>query len=1088
MKINSNFSGRIIQLTDALDYGDAVSNQVIALDAAFKRLGLRAEIYSKWHHEKVAAHRRDLSELVAREDDVVILHFFGLSEHALPAALECYATRILLTHNITPASFFDSDTSLHAFCLKGREQLRQVWSKFHFFWGDSDYNLEELRTLGVPAERCSVVPIIVAPIELGELIQHPRERGSWLFVGRVAPNKQHLQLVDLFAKARLKNPEAATRMYFVGSFDPTDPYARAVQQTIQRYGLTDVVQLTGKVSDAERDAIYARASVFVSLSLHEGFGVPLVEASHRGVPAVALESSAVGETLRVSQALASSPEAVGALAVKAVTDPVFAASLIQAQRKNAGRFLPAAVLAAVRTALGQVLPVRRHYRTLSVVICTYNRRDFLARVLDYLSYQTCSQFEVVIVDGPSDDGTKVLLESFRGAIKIAHNPERNLSKSRNIGIELSTGDIVAFIDDDALPFDDWVENILAAYNSHPLTVTGMGGPTFYAGSLKFQATDIAFNKLAEAKVNVDSAEIGKDGWYRSLLGTNATFTREALMRTDGFDEQYDYFLDESEVCWHMQSANALIGYCENIFLRHEFAQSANRQSKHNFNWYTICKNTAYFIAAYSGLKGKKLDEYLRERMQRERIAPLDAAVQAGEITRKERDNHVQNIWKGTDQGLLDLQHFPRRRHLKSTGGQFLPFACSASRLRIGHEIRRLHVCIVSKEFPPFASRGGIGTLYYHLASELLLMGHEVTVIVPADEPHEFKQGRFRVLYAQRIKATLDHLDSGFANNINWSLSALTALTELHSHHSVDVLETALWDTEALAIAMVPSENRPPLVVRLVTPFPVAARLNGWQVPEQTATCFKSAEQELIAHADALVPISDSIQKTIQREYALVPDDRWTIVPCGISYWPAFSFEQGYANIDEIKHIFPEDVGSGKLVVFVGRLEQRKGIDLVLQAASEFLAADKGVQLLIAGWDVEGWAQRLPEMVEAQLCKRIHFLGEVSDATREKLFAHAYCVLFPSRYESFGLVPLEAFVHGTPVIASYSGAIPEVVTIDSGILFQPDDAGALARAVVQLVREPELRQRLSIGARNRVRTLSSRRMAERSVELYATLCN
>ena len=90
-------------------------------------------------------------------------------------------------------------------------------------------------------------------------------------------------------------------------------------------------------------------------------------------------------------------------------------------------------------------------KKVSIVICTYNRADFLKRTLKSLQYQIYKNFEVIVVNGPSTDGTKDILEQYKGIVKIAVNPKTNLSISRNMGIRMSAGDIVAFIDDDAIP-------------------------------------------------------------------------------------------------------------------------------------------------------------------------------------------------------------------------------------------------------------------------------------------------------------------------------------------------------------------------------------------------------------------------------------------------------------------------------------------------------------------------------------------------------------------------------------------------------------------------------------------------------------
>jgi hypothetical protein len=1082
MKFPSDFSGRIIQVTEALDYGDAVSNQVISLDTLFKQMGFNAQIVSQWHHENVASFRKNLDELDADERDIVILHFYGYSEYSVNAVLNCNTTRIMIYHNITPADFFDRASSLYEFCKRGRQQLAEMWSKFHFFWADSAYNLDEIKRLGASEERCAVIPIIVPEYAVNS--HELRESGSWLFVGRIAPNKRQLDIINLFSSVADEFPEAASRLYLVGGYLVDDPYYASIRAQITRLGLENKVCITGKVSDEEREDYYQRASVFVSLSAHEGFGVPLIEASLRDLPVVALNTSAVGDTLGFGLGVAAKEDVLRKQIIQVLTNSEIRSALLTEQKKNTRRFTPQAVELRLRDALCNVLPGRRQFSSVSIVICTYNRCAYLERVLDYLRFQTCPQFEVVIVDGPSNDGTKELLENYLTQVKIAHNQERNLSKSRNLGIELAAGDIVAFIDDDAIPFDDWVETILNEYNSRPLTTAGLGGPVYYAGTLKYQATDIGFNKYAEAIANVDLLRIGREGVSRSLLGTNSTFTIKSLVSVDGFDEQYDYFLDESELCFRLQERNFLVGYSSKLFLRHEFAESFNRSGKYNYNWFTISKNTAYFIAAYSGLKGKELRRYLEQRFKQERISAFEEALKAGELSKEERDHHIDSVWRGMKQGLEDARSFPHTRSLSNVPPVFLPFAVNTVRLRVGYEIKRLHICIISKEFPPFAARGGIGTLFYHLASELLLMGHDVTVITPTNQAHVFQQGRMRVLFAEKRDTGLQVGDAGFKNNMNWATSALVALSELHANHPVDVVESALWDTEALAIALLPRNQRPPVVVRLVTPFLVAAQINGWNVPENVASFFAGAERALIAAADAVVPISDSIAKTIEAEYGVQRDARWHKIYCGIAYWPFFDVNQGYASFEGFDKVPAKALESEKLLVFVGRLEQRKGIDLILQAANRFLAVDSDTQLLIAGRDVEGWVSRATNIIDSTLMSRVHFMGEVADSTRDKLMARAYCLLFPSRYESFGLVPLEAFVHGVPVIASNSGAIPEVVIDgDCGLLFRPDDSDSLADNVVTMLNDRALRDKMSENVKMRVKKLSSRNMALQSINLY-----
>ncbi|WP_082745185.1 glycosyltransferase [Burkholderia savannae] len=1087
MRFNTSFAGRVVQVTEALDFGDAVSSHVIELDKLMKGWGLDAAICSKWHHDRVAHHRHDIDDLRLTERDVVIYHFYGFSEYALDAVLSQYCTKILVYHNVTPHDFFEKGSKFHQFCLKGRQQLKEAIGSFHCFWGDSEFNLSELRELGASSQKCFVVPIIV-PSRDRRGAQRAREPGSWLFLGRIAPNKRQVELVRAFARMHASKPDLARVLYIVGGYEVDDPYFQTLMREIDSLKIRDRIKLTGKISDEEREDIFSRVEVFASMSAHEGFGAPLIEAPLRDVPVAALEKAAVGETMGGVPGLARDGDALIALIERFMSDDAFRAAALLAQQHNARRFTPEAVARSLFTALRAVLPARRHFKTVSVVVCTYNRRDHLERCLDYLRHQTCPDFEVIVVDGPSDDGTRELLDRQAAYVKIARNPERNLAISRNLGIDLADGDIVAFIDDDAIPFDDWIDAILREYNARPLTTAGLGGPAYYAGSFWFQAEDNGINRFSEAKVNIDSDDIGKHGWYRYNTGTNATFVRRHLDAVDGFDEQFDYYLDEAELCFRLQQSNTLIGYSPEVIVRHEFAQSHNRGGKYNYNWATICKNTAYFIAAYSGLSQADLRSYIETRMKAERVAPLDAAVNSGDLPAVDRDRHVQAIWRGVEQGLADAKHHPRTRKLAPSPGAFKPYRVTASYPRVGMEVKRLHVCIVTKEFPPFAGNGGVGTLYYHLASELLLMGHEVSIITPSGEDKVHRQGRFSVYFSKvQPDAWVDGLDRGFTSNLQWSLSALSALAKLHRERPIDVVDSSLWDSEALAFSLLPKTARPPLVLRLVTPFPVTSRINGWSVPDDVTELFVEAERTLLNNANAVVPISESIAWTVEKEHGVQRDVRWHMAHCGIAYWPFFDVNQGYAEFREFEKVSRQTLDSANLVVFVGRLERRKGIDLLLGGAQRILDADPRAHLLVAGRDPEGWAQRAVHMLSPAVRDRIHFLGEVSDATRDKLLARAHCLVFPSRYESFGLVPLEAFVHGVPVIASRSGAIPEVVAHEScGLLFDPEDHDSLADNVIRVLNEPGLRARLSEGARSQIRRFSSRASAAGAVGVYVDL--
>ena len=134
--------------------------------------------------------------------------------------------------------------------------------------------------------------------------------------------------------------------------------------------------------------------------------------------------------------------------------------------------------------------------TFSVVINTNGRLEYLKRTLSGLKYLTYPHFEVCVVAGPTADGTVEYLQSLQGQIKIEHCTEFNLSISRNIGIAMSDGDVVAFIDDDSVPEPEWLADLAKSYTDD--SVGAVGGFVYDHTGIEFQARYVTTNRRAYA--------------------------------------------------------------------------------------------------------------------------------------------------------------------------------------------------------------------------------------------------------------------------------------------------------------------------------------------------------------------------------------------------------------------------------------------------------------------------------------------------------------------------------------------------------------------------------------------------------------
>jgi glycosyltransferase involved in cell wall biosynthesis len=177
-----------------------------------------------------------------------------------------------------------------------------------------------------------------------------------LFVGRIVPSKAQHELVKaLWAFRRLYDDRA--RLHLVGGTSSFE-YSKALTEYVGDLGLSTAVRLTGEVSDASLAAHFAAADVYLSLSAHEGFGVPLVEAMVAGVPVVTRGAGAVAETVADAALVlaAADPSYVAAALHRACTDDLLRATLTAAGHRRSAELAGGAVAARIVDAISGVVP------------------------------------------------------------------------------------------------------------------------------------------------------------------------------------------------------------------------------------------------------------------------------------------------------------------------------------------------------------------------------------------------------------------------------------------------------------------------------------------------------------------------------------------------------------------------------------------------------------------------------------------------------------------------------------------------------------------------------------------------------------
>lgn len=291
------------QWVPAAHKGDAIGDSARRVRRLLREMGHQSDLYAMTIDDDLRGDVIPWTDPGARRGDLTIFHFALVSPMTAEFA-RLRSGRVLQYHNVTPAHFFAGyDAAVFRLAMLGREDLKSLVGHTDRAFGDSDYNRRELDALGFT--NTGVFPIAV---DTGRITRAPRrpalekllESENWpnfLFVGRIVPNKKiedHIKLAEHYKRYVSER----YRFVFVGRTDATPAYYDAVQGLIERFRMPPGRFIfTGPVPDDDLATYYRMASVYISLSEHEGFCVPLLEAMAADVPVLAYASTAVPDTL-----------------------------------------------------------------------------------------------------------------------------------------------------------------------------------------------------------------------------------------------------------------------------------------------------------------------------------------------------------------------------------------------------------------------------------------------------------------------------------------------------------------------------------------------------------------------------------------------------------------------------------------------------------------------------------------------------------------------------------------------------------------------------------------------------------------------
>jgi len=291
----------IHQLVHTLSYGDAISTEVLALQSALRELGLESEIYALHEHNRLKGRSRKFQTIGECPEADLILHYsIGSPLNDLYAHWN-RGHRVLVYHNITPARWFRGVNNRVAHDIeRGLAYLPALCRKSDRVWADSAFNAAEIQALGFPS---SVLELPIAP----ERWNRPRDESMFscvkrrgginvLHVGRMAPNKCVEDIIKSFYYLN-KFIAPKSTLLLAGIDTDTELYSFSLRRLIRNLGLDESVEILGGLTDEEVRSLYEASSVYVCMSEHEGFCLPLIEAMHFGLPVIAFGAGAVPDTV-----------------------------------------------------------------------------------------------------------------------------------------------------------------------------------------------------------------------------------------------------------------------------------------------------------------------------------------------------------------------------------------------------------------------------------------------------------------------------------------------------------------------------------------------------------------------------------------------------------------------------------------------------------------------------------------------------------------------------------------------------------------------------------------------------------------------
>lgn len=387
----------------------------------------------------------------------------------------------------------------------------------------------------------------------------------------------------------------------------------------------------------------------------------------------------------------------------------------------------------------------------------------------------------------------------------------------------------------------------------------------------------------------------------------------------------------------------------------------------------------------------------------------------------------------------------------------------------------MRVLMLSWEYPPHVV-GGLGKHVAELVPALAKEGVEVHLLTPrwaGGEPHEeLPAGGMVYRLDPPVVISNDFFSDAWQTNLALEAQGQSLFDSLEGF---DLIHAHDWLVSFAGCAL-KRNNKTPL---LSTIHATERGRSRGHLHNDVQRSINNMEWWLVFESWRVICCSQYMAQEV-RGFFNVPPDKIDVIPNGV-HTHHFDRLEGL-DLSEFRHSFAHP--SEKIVLYVGRLVYEKGVSILVEAVPHVLARFPQAKFVVAG--TGGMFDYLRRRAgELGVGVKIYFTGFIPDEDRDRLYKVADCAVFPSLYEPFGIVALEAMAAKVPVVVSEVGGLKEVVRHgETGITIYPENVESLAWGILHTLEHPDwARARVENAYREVVEEYNWSRIARKTMEVY-----